>query len=106
MLEGVCSAPAGSQPLYRRIIGWALDTTIPASVVVHAISVIFAVWFVVFLIVRDEVIECEAVVTRHEVHAILGLAFLVTVNLGATEQPVGKGRHRTLVATEKAADIV
>src|SRR5260370_33249200 len=102
MLEGVCSAPAGSQPLYRRIIGWALDTTIPASVVVHAISVIFAVWFVVFLIVRDEVIECEAVVTRHEAHALLRLAFLWTVHLGGTEQPVGMAPDRTRVAPKEA----
>ena len=58
------------------------------------------------LVVGDEVIECEAVVTRHEVHALLNLAFLVAVNLGAAEQPVGNGCHGTLVATKKAADIV
>lgn len=56
--------------------------------------------------VVDEVIECEAVVTGHEVYACLGLAFFMTVNLGAAEQPVGKGCHRTVVATEKAANIV
>src|SRR6185295_356110 len=95
-----------SQLLYRRIIGWALDTPIPASVVVRAIPVVFAVRLVMLFVVRDEVIECEAVVTGHEVHALLGIAFLMTVNLGAAEQPVSKGRHRTLVTTEKATDII
>src|SRR6185295_2029004 len=95
-----------SQLLYRRIIGWALDTPIRASVVVRAIPVVFAVRLVVLLVVGDEVIECEAVVTRHEVHALLGFAFLMTVNLGAAKQPVSKGCHRTVVATEKTSKIV
>ncbi len=81
---------------------------IPTSVDIRAIPVPFPIRLVMLLVVRDEVIQGEPVVTRHEIHALLGLAFLnlQPINLGAAEQPVGQGRHRTIIATEKAADIV
>ncbi len=80
-----------SQLLHRGIIGWPLDAPIPASVVIRAVPVVFAVRLVVLLVVGDQVIEREAVVTGHEIHALLGLAFLVAVDLGAADQPVGRG---------------
>src|SRR2546422_1913827 len=95
-----------SQLLDGRIIGGALDTPIAASVVVRAIAVGFAVQLVVPLVVGDEVIEREPVVTGYKVHTLLSLAFLVTINLRAAKQPVSKGCHRPLVATKKAANIV
>src|SRR5258705_1417604 len=58
------------------------------------------------LVVGDEVIERETVVTRHKIHAYFRLTILVTVNLRAAKQPVGKVSHRTVIATEKAANIV
>src|SRR5579859_475996 len=89
-----------------RIIRWAFDTPVPASVVVGAILVGFTVQLVVLLIVRDKVIEREAVVTCHEVHALIGLAFLVAVDLWTAEQSVGKINYRSVVSTKKAADII
>src|SRR5215472_7493158 len=95
-----------SQPFHRKVVGWALDTAVPASVVVRAVVAILPVRLVVLLVVRDEVVEGEAIVAGHEVDALLRLAFLVTVNLGAAEQPVREAWHETLVAAEEAADIV
>ena len=40
----------------RRVVGWALDTAIPASVIVHAVAVFFSVGVVVFQVVSDEVV--------------------------------------------------
>ena len=92
--------------LHTGIISGTFNTAVPASVVVGTVAVVFAVRFVVLVIVRDEVVEGEAVVTRHEIDALLSLAFLMTVNCRATEQAVGKASHRILFAAKKAPNIV
>ena len=81
---------AVAQAFDRGIVGRAFDTAIPASVVVGAIAVVFAVRLVVLLVVGDQVIQGEAVVAGDEVDALLGLALLVPVNVGTAEQPVGQ----------------
>src|SRR6516162_806173 len=95
-----------SQLLHCRIVRWALDATVPASVVVRAVAVVLAVRLVVLLVVRDEIVERKAVVTSHKVHALLRLALLMTVNLRAAYKPVGKARHGTLLAAEEATHII
>src|ERR1700685_2349127 len=45
-----------------RIIRRTLDTTVPTSIIISAVAVVFAVGLVVFLVVRDQVVECESVV--------------------------------------------
>src|ERR1700745_19902 len=42
----------------------------------------------------------------YKINALLSLTFFVTVNCGAAKQSVGQAPHRTLFATEEAADIV
>src|ERR1700745_4165557 len=42
-----------SESLNYRIIGGPLDATVPASIVVSAVAVVFAVGLVMFLVVRD-----------------------------------------------------
>src|ERR1700756_4672594 len=88
------------------IIRWAFDTPVPASVVVRAILAGFTVQLVVLLIVRDKVVEREAVVTCHEVHTLIGLTFFVAVDLWTADQSVGKIGYRSVVPTKKAADII
>ena len=58
--------------------------------------------FVVLVVVGDEVVEREAVVAGDEVDALLRLAFLVAVDLGAAEYAVGNACHRTRFAAEEA----
>jgi hypothetical protein len=74
-----------SQLLHGRVVRRAFNATVPASVVVRAVAVSLGVELVVFMIVRDEVVQRKAIVTSHEVHALLGVASFVAVNLGATE---------------------
>ena len=97
---------AVSQRLDIRGVGRALDTAVPAPVVVRAVAVVLPVRLVVLGLVGDEVVEREAVVTRHEVDALLGLAFLVTVDLWAAHQPVRDAEHRTRLGAEEGPDVV
>src|SRR5215472_11509322 len=66
--------------------GWPLDTTVPATIVVGAVAVFFAVGLVVLLVVGNQVIQGKSVVTGHEVDALFGLALLVTIHFMAAEQ--------------------
>src|SRR5262252_6766803 len=95
-----------AQLLDRWILRRAFHTTVPAPIIVGTVTVVFTVRLVVLVVVGDQVVQGEAIVTRHEVDTLFGLAFLVPVYLGAAKQAVGKTSHRPLVATEKAADIV
>ena len=85
---------AVAQPLDLGVLGRAFDAAVPAPVVVGAVAVVLAVRLVVLVVVGDEVVEREAVVAGHEVDALLGLALLVAVDLGAPDQPVRHAPHR------------
>src|SRR5439155_15300208 len=73
---------------------------------VGAVAVVLAVRLVVFAVVRDKIVEGEAIMTRHEVDTLLRLAVLVAVQRRAADQTVGKALDRAFFATEKAADII
>src|SRR5215475_10296839 len=95
-----------SEFLYREIFSGAFDATVPASVVVGAITVFLVVCFVVLGVVRHEVVKREAVMTRDKINTLLSLAFFVTVNCRATNQAVGKPSHRSVFATKKASHVI
>src|SRR5207237_4798491 len=95
-----------SELLHCEIIGGTLNASVPASVVVGAVTIVLAVCVVVLVVIRDEVIQCEAVMTRHIVNTLLDLAFFMTVNCGAAEQAVSKPSHRSLFPTKKAPHVV
>src|SRR4029077_5571093 len=95
-----------SEFLHRGIFGGTFDATVPASVVVGAITVVLVVCFVVLGIVRHEVVKRESVMTRHKVNTLLSLPFLMTVNCRATNQTVGKPCHRSFFATIKATRVI
>src|SRR4029434_565542 len=95
-----------SELLHRRIIGGTFNAAVPTAVVIRAVTVVFTVCFVVLVVIRDEVVQGEAVMTRHKVHTFLSLAFFMTVNCRAPKQTVSKASHRALCPTKKAPDIV
>jgi len=95
-----------SQRLHGRIVARTLNAEVITSVVIGAVVVRFAVCLIVLVGVGDEVIEREAVVAGDEIYACLGLAFLVSVYLGAAEHAVSQGRNDTVVAAKKAAHSV
>src|SRR6201982_2283871 len=62
---------AGSESLNFSIRGWTLDTTVPAPIVIAAVTVFLTIGIVMLLVVRDQVIQRKSIVTRDEVHALL-----------------------------------
>src|SRR5215467_2566809 len=69
---------------YLGVIRWAFDPPVLAPIVVGAILVGLAVQLIVLLVVRDKVVKREAVVTCHEVYALVSLTLFVTVDLRTT----------------------
>ena len=59
-----------------------------------------------FVVVGDEVVERETIVTRHEVDTLLRLALLVPVDLGAADNAVRDAAQRSGFAAEEIAEIV
>src|SRR5207247_6455071 len=90
-----------SEFLHRGIIARTFNAAVPTAVVVRAVTVIFAVCFVVLVLIRDEVVQCEAVMTRHKVHTLLSLAFFMPVNCRAPKQTVSKAPHSSFFPTKK-----
>ena len=84
----------------------AFDATIPAPVVVGAVAISLAVGLVVLLVVGNQVVQGEAVMAGDEVNALLGLALLMAVNLGAADQPVGEAPERALRAAQEIPRVV
>src|SRR3954470_10795183 len=52
-----------------RIVGRTFGAAVPTVVVVRTIAIIFAVFFVVLLVVGDQIVQREAVVTGNKVYA-------------------------------------
>ena len=77
-----------AQRLDLRIFGGSLMSAVPGLVVVQPVPVIFAVRFVMFVVVRDPIIQREAVVAGDEVHALAWLPFAVTIDVWAAQQPL------------------
>src|SRR6266481_3672578 len=61
---------AVSELFHSGIVGGTFNAAVPASVVVCAIAVVFAIRLIVLSLVRDEVVQCEAVMARHIVNTL------------------------------------
>src|SRR5262249_19506327 len=103
--QKVLHLPISELP-HAGIIGGTFDTTIPASIIVCSITVIFAVCFIVLVVIRDEVVQREAVMTSHKIDTLLRLAFFMPVNCRATKQTVSKPCYGSSFATKKAPHVV
>ena len=64
-----------------RIVAWAFHAVIPGVIVIVAVAVFFAVRFVMFVVVADEIVQGESVVGRDEVDARIGTAPVVLVEV-------------------------
>src|SRR5262245_10039131 len=73
--------------LDRGVVGRSLYAAVSALIVVRPVSIAFAVGLVVLAVVRDEIVQREAVVTGDEVDAVFGFPILVTVEIGAAQEP-------------------
>ena len=88
------------------VVGGPFHAAIPARVVVGAVTTVLAVGLVVLVGIRDQIVQCESVVTCDEVHALLRFALMMRVYVGAAQQPRRQPRHSAVVAFQKAPDIV
>ena len=92
--------------VYSGIAGRTLDSTIPAHIVVVAVSVFFAIRFVVFVLVADQVAKREPVMTSDEIQTRSRAATVVGIEIAAPGQPAGKFSNRTAIAFPKTSDTV
>ena len=97
---------ATAQPLDLRVVGRSLDAAVPAQVLVVAVAVRLAVGLVVLRVVRDQVVEREAVVTGHEVEARTWFSPLVPVDVRAAEEPLAHRLDRRPVALDERPHVV
>src|SRR4051794_1917637 len=70
-----------------RIIGRPFESAVPRTIIGTAVVVILAVRFVVFLVVSNKIVQCEAVVSRDEVDAGPWPSSLVIERLTGRAQP-------------------
>ena len=103
--QEVLDLPA-AQRLHVRRVGRPLRAAVPAQVVVRAVAVAFAVRLVVFVVVRDQIVERESVVAGDEVDALLRLPLLVTVEVRAAEQPRREAGHRAALTLPELSHVV
>jgi hypothetical protein len=57
-------------------------------------------------VVRHEIVESEAVVPGYKIDALLGLPFLVSIDVGAAQQAARQVRNSAAVALEESASVV
>src|SRR5207237_5845907 len=84
----------------------AFDAAVPRTVIVRAVFVPLAVCLVVLGVVRDEILQCKAVVGRHEVDRRHGSASGMGVEIARTGQPRREFTEGGWFAAPKVADRV
>src|ERR1700752_2107116 len=97
---------AGSESFNLGIRRGTLDATVPASIVIAAVTVLLAVGLVVFLVVRDQIIKRKSVVTGNEVHRLFRLTLLVPIDFVAAKEPVRERPQCPVVSAEETPNVV
>ena len=106
--------PSDSIVAVRKFFTWRLRSSsiagssrgpfhaaVPTAIVIGAVAVLFTVGVVMFVVVRNEIVEREAVVTGDEIDALLRLAAFVAIDLVAAEHAIGHAARRTRCAAEE-----
>ena len=71
------------------IVRRTFHAAVPASVVVPSVAVAFAIFFVVLVVIGDDVVECKPVVAGDEIDTLLDFALPITINAWAAKQTIG-----------------
>src|SRR5205814_264135 len=87
-----------------RVVRRALDTAIPANIVIAAVLVVFAIGFIVFFVVAHQVFQRETIVAGHEVDAGVGPAAALLIEIAAAAQAGGKFGNRAPLPLPETAD--
>ena len=77
-----CGRPvSGGKVPCQQALGGSFGAAVPAPVVVGAVRIVPAVFFVVFLVVGIEIVQCKAVMAGKEIHTgITGVSLIKTGN--------------------------
>ena len=88
------------------IVRLPFDPTVPALIVARPVAIVLAVGFVVFLIVRNQVVQREAVVASDEVDAGVRPAAAPFIQIARPAEARGEFRNHATVPLPEPADRV
>jgi hypothetical protein len=71
-----------------------------------AVEIVFEVGIIVFLVIRDQVIQCEPVVARDEVDAVISRPAIVSVEIGRSGQPSANVRQLPRIAFTELPETI
>ena len=63
------------------VLGGTLHATVPRAVVTFPVAVVFAVFFVVFVIVRHQIVQRKPIVRGHEIDRSDGSAIICLIEI-------------------------
>src|SRR5213594_400373 len=95
-----------TQRFDRRIGCVALDSAIPAQVVIDAVAIVFPVPLVMFCVIGNQIVQRKTIVAGNEVDAVDGELAALLIKIGAPSQPAGDGTHDSRISFHKSADII
>src|SRR5262249_43016872 len=83
---------------HSRVRGFPLGTAVPGIFVLGPVFIVLAVPFVVLLIVRDEVVQREAVMAGDEVNTVVRRPAIIAVKIRRAGEPPAEIRELAGVA--------
>ena len=96
----------GAERQHGQIVGGAFDAAVPTDVVVGAVAIVFAVGFVVFVVVADQVGQREAVVAGDEIDAGVRPPAAPFVQIARAAEARGEFRRHAAVPFPEMADAI
>src|SRR5258708_6197505 len=97
---------AVAQPLDGWIVAGTFNAAVPTQIGTRAVAVILSIGFIVFRVVRDQIVQGEAIMAGYEIDALLGLALGIPVDVRASKQAIPYTLHRIVVRFHEATYIV
>src|SRR5690606_9497888 len=90
----------------ERVVGRPFFPVVVTVIVVVPVAVIFSIPLVVFVVVRNQIVERKPIVGGDEVNAVVGVSPRRFVQVAATCQPGGKSSGFSRIASPVLADVV
>src|SRR5215510_5531396 len=95
-----------AQRIDLRVVGRTFGAAIPRLIIVVAVAIVVAVQLVVFLVVADQIGQCESIMGCNEVDARVRPPAVMFVHIGASGQSIRHFTDATFVPLPKTADRV
>src|SRR5262249_34675044 len=92
-----------AQTVDSRIVARPFHPAVPGTIVRIAVSVLFTVGLIVFVVVTDQIVQGESVVRRDEVDAVIWPAPVVLIEIGTAGQSITDFTDEPFVAPPEAA---